>query len=120
MCVIKWYKGNNICYKWFTVTSSTQDKAKLLEQTSIKGNNTSSQSIFKLLNPSFQGLNRLFALSFENTTDRTVHTKYCLPTVEIKEYVMIDGLNVFLQSAKNNSRTWYLKNYDWSRRWLHN
>ena len=35
---------------------------------------------------------KLFVLSFKNTDDRTVHTKYNLPTVEIKVYnVMIDG-----------------------------
>ena len=45
-----------------------------------------------LIDPSFQGVNRRFVLSFENTTDRTVHTKHYLPTVKIKDYnVMIDG-----------------------------
>ena len=34
-----------------------------------------------LIDPSFQGVNRLFVLSFENTKDRTVHTKYYLPIV---------------------------------------
>ena len=35
---------------------------------------------------------KLFVLSFKNKDDRTVHTKYNLPTVEIKVYnVMIDG-----------------------------
>ena len=34
---------------------------------------------------------KLFVLSFKNKDDRTVHTKYNLPTVEIKVYnVMID------------------------------
>ena len=37
-----------------------------------------------------------FALSFENKDDRTVHTKCYLPTVEIKDYnVMNDGQNFF-------------------------
>ena len=45
-----------------------------------------------LINPSFEGVNRLFVLSFENTKDRIVRRKYFLPTVEIKDYnVMIDG-----------------------------
>ena len=35
---------------------------------------------------------KLFVLLFKNKDDRTVHTKYNLPTVEIKVYnVMIDG-----------------------------
>ena len=41
-----------------------------------------------LIDPNFQGVNRLFVLSFENTTDRTVHTKYYLPTVE-KNIIML-------------------------------
>ena len=60
-----------------------------------------------LINPSFQGVNRLFALSFENTTDRTVHTKHYPPTVEIKDYhVMIDGQNFFDQPVKSNLRSY--------------
>ena len=39
-----------------------------------------------LIDPSFQGVNKLFALSFENDTDRSVHTNYCFPTVETKDY----------------------------------
>ena len=45
-----------------------------------------------LIDPSFQGVNRLFILLFENTADRTVHIKYYLSTVEMKDYnVMING-----------------------------
>ena len=36
-----------------------------------------------LIDPSFQVLNSLFVLSFENNTDRAVHTKYYLPAVEL-------------------------------------
>ena len=39
-----------------------------------------------LINPSFQGVNRIFVLSLENKDDRTVHTKYYIPTVKIKDY----------------------------------
>ena len=46
-------------------------------------------------------------MSFKNSTDRTVHTKYYLPAVEIKDYnVMIDGLNIFDQPVKNNLKTY--------------
>ena len=35
----------------------------------------------------------VFVLPFENETDREVHTKFYLPTEEIKDYnVIIDGL----------------------------
>ena len=54
-----------------------------------------------LIDPSFQGVNRLFVLSFENNTDRTVHTKNYSPNAEIKYYnVIINGQNVFDQPLK--------------------
>ena len=56
-----------------------------------------------LIDPSFRGVNRPFALSFEFNTDRTVHTQYYLPTVQMKYYnVMIDEINFFDQPVKNN------------------
>ena len=55
-----------------------------------------------LVNPSFQGLNRLFLLSFENENDRTSHSTYYLPKVEIKDYnILIDGKNFFDQPTKD-------------------
>ena len=60
-----------------------------------------------LIGPSFQGVNRLFALWFENNDDRTVRTTYYLPTVEIKGYnVKIDGKNFFDQPLKSNLRAY--------------
>ena len=57
--------------------------------------------------PSFQRLNRRFVLSLKNNTDRTVHRKYYLPTVETKDYnVMIDRQNFFSKPVKNNLRTY--------------
>ena len=73
-----------------------------MEKISIKRTNTSADY---LIDPSFQELNILFVLLFQNTTYRTVHTKYYLPTVEIKNYnVMIDGQNFFDQPEKDNLR----------------
>ena len=47
-----------------------------------------------LVDPSFQGVNRLFIFSFENEDDRRLHSNYYLPKVEVKNYnVMIDGKN---------------------------
>ena len=49
-----------------------------------------------LIESSFQGVNRLFVLAFENDTQRTSHTGYYLPNVETKNYnVMINGENFF-------------------------
>ena len=44
----------------------------------------------------FQGINRLFVLSFENEGDRNVHTEYYLSKVEIKDCnITIDGKKFF-------------------------
>ena len=60
-----------------------------------------------MIDPIFRGTNRLFVLLFENKDDRTVHTKYYLPTVEIKNHnVMIDGRNFFSQPVKNSLITY--------------
>ena len=45
-----------------------------------------------LIDASFQEVNSLFVSLFENDEIRTRHTRYFLPTVEIKDYnVMIHG-----------------------------
>ena len=59
-----------------------------------------------LIDPNFQGVNRRFVLPFENETDREVHTKFYLPTEEIKDYnVIIDGRNFFDQPMKSDFKT---------------
>ena len=56
---------------------------------------------------SFQGVNIIFVLAFENDTQRTSHSGYYLPNVEIKNYnVMINGENFFDQPIKNNKVTY--------------
>ena len=97
------------------VTLSTQGNAKLLEQLGSGFKRTISWNKYQpkvsperqsqysdfFIDPSFQGVNRLFALSFENQNTRTVHTKYYLPTVEIKDYnVMINGKNFLINQLK--------------------
>ena len=57
-----------------------------------------------LFDPSFQGVNRLFVLCFENENGRASHSKYYLPKVKIKDYnVKIDGENFF--DFKENHKT---------------
>ena len=61
----------------------------------------------RLVEPSFQRVNRLFVLAFENDTQRTSHPGYYLPNVVIKNYnAMINGENVFDQPIKNNKVTY--------------
>ena len=56
-----------------------------------------------LVEPSFQGVNRLFVLAFEHDDDKTSDDQYYLSTVEIKDYnIVINGENFFDQPIKNN------------------
>ena len=60
-----------------------------------------------MVEPSFQGVNRLFVLAFENHTQRISHSGYYLPNVELKDYnIMINGENSFDQLIKNNKITY--------------
>ena len=60
-----------------------------------------------LVEPSFQGVNRLFVLAFENDDDRTSDEQHYLPTVEIKDYnIMTNSGNFFDQPIKNNKVTY--------------
>ena len=97
------------------VTLSTQDNAKLLPQLkscfkrTISWNKYLSKpelltqivNLNYLIQPSFQGVNRLFVLSFEhdNNDKRISNKRYFIPNVEI-----IDGKNH--QPVKNNKVTY--------------
>ena len=102
------------------VTLSTQDNAKLLKQlkTGFKRTinwNKYESSVKKfaqnrylnyLIKPIFQGVNRLFILSFENEDQRKSHSTYYLPKVETKYYnVMIDGREFFDQPINSVNTT---------------
>ena len=99
------------------VTLSTQDNSKLLQQLKsgfkrvVNWNKYLSKpeliaqnpNINHLVEQSFQGVNRLFVLAFENDTQRTSHSGYYLPNVEIKNYnVMINGENLFNLPIKDS------------------
>ena len=48
------------------------------------------QNLNHLIDPGFQGVNRLFTLAFENDAQRTTNKRYYLTNVELKDYnVMI-------------------------------
>ena len=56
-----------------------------------------------LIDPGFQGVNRLFVLSFKDDDGRESHKQYYFLTVEIKDYnVMIDWWNFFDEPIKND------------------
>ena len=103
------------------VTLSTQDNAKLLPQLKSGFKRTISWNKYlakpellaqnanlnHLIEPSFQGVNRLFVLAFEDDAQRTSNKRFCIPNVEIKDYnVMIDGKNFFDQPVKNDKVTY--------------
>ena len=103
------------------VALSTQENAKFLQQLKsgfkkvINWNKYLSKpellaqnpNLNHLVEPSFQGVNRLFVLAFENDDNRTSDDRYYLPTVEIKDYnIMINGENFFDQPIKNNKVTY--------------
>ena len=103
------------------VTLSTQENAKLLQQLKsgfsrvIHCNKYLSKpellaqnpNLNHLVEPSFQGVDRLIALAFENDTQITSHSGYYLPNVEIKDCnIMINGENFFDQPIKNNKVTY--------------
>ena len=103
------------------VSLSTQDNANLFQQLksgfrrTINCNKYQSDSktyaqnryLNHLVNPSFQGVNRLFALSFENENDRSSHSTYYLPKLEIKDYnVTVDGKNFFDKPINSSLKTY--------------
>ena len=103
------------------VTLSKQDNSKLLQRLKsgfkrvINWNKSLSKpklltrnpNLNHLVEPSFQRVNRLFVSAFENDTQRTSHSGYYLPNLEIKNYnVMINGENFFDQPIKSNKVTY--------------
>ena len=103
------------------VTLSTQEDTKFLQQLksgfkrvinwnkylSKPGLLRQNPNLNHLVESSFQRVNRLFVLAFENDDDRTSSDKYYLRTVEIKDYnIIINGENVFDQPIKNNKVTY--------------
>ena len=60
-----------------------------------------------LNNPSFQGVNRFFVLSFKEEDGRESDRQYYFPTVALKDYnLMIDGRNFFDEPIKNDLKTY--------------
>ena len=98
------------------VTLSAQDNTKPLQQlksgfkrtincnkynSKVESLNTLNPYLSLLINPSFQGVNRLFVLPFNANDSRILPSKYYLPTAKVKDYnVIIDGKNLFDQPIK--------------------
>ena len=102
-------------------TLLTQDNSKLLPQLkngfkrTINWNKylakpellAQNANLNHLIEPSFQGINRLFVLAFENDDQRISNKRYYIPNVEIKDYnVIIDAKNFFDQPVTNDKVTY--------------
>ena len=75
-------------------------------------NQTKTNHLNHLINPTFTKINRLFLLLFENEEDRTSFSKYYVPKVEIKDFnVLIDRKRVFDVPVKKQRRS-VRKNYE--------
>ena len=67
---------------------------------------TQNQYLDYLVDPVFQGVNRLFVLSFGDNAVRTGHKEYFTLKLEKRNYiVLIDNCSFFDQPAKNETRT---------------
>ena len=92
------------------VTLSTQDNAKLLPQLKsgfkriINWNKYLAKpellrrnpNVDHLIEPSFQGISKIFVLAFENDVQRTSNKRYYLPNVGIKDYIVMIDVKTFL------------------------
>ena len=103
------------------VTLLTQDNATLLPQSKSGFKRTinwnkylakpellaKNPNLNHLLESSFQGVNIIFLLAFENDAQRPSNKRYYFPNVETKDYnIMIDGKNFFDQPGKNDKITY--------------
>ena len=68
-------------------------------------NQTATNNLNHSIDPTFTNVNRSFVLAFENEEDRSSFSKYCTPTIEIKDYnVLIDQKPLFEIPIKNKER----------------
>ena len=69
-------------------------------------NQTATNNLNFLIDPTFNNVNRLFVLAFPNEEDRKSFSKYYTPTVEIKDYnVIIDEEPFYKIPIKNKQET---------------
>ena len=103
------------------VNLSSQDNAKLLEQLKSGFKRTFNWNKYQakvlnegvhqyldfLIDPSFQGVNRLFILPFEDVAQRTSDKRYYITTRKIENHnVIINGQNFFDQPIRNKLITY--------------
>ena len=102
------------------VTLSSDDNGKLSQQLKsefkrrINWNRCQSKTSTQVLNQhldyliksNIQGVNRPFILTFDVNPNRSVNSRYYLPTIKIEDYnVMIDGKYFFDQQIENDAKS---------------
>ena len=69
-------------------------------------NQTKTNNLNYLIDPTFNKVNRIFVFSFENEDDRMTFSQYYTPNVEIKDFnVLINGTSLFGVGVKNKEKT---------------
>ena len=63
-------------------------------------NQTKTNNLNYLIDPTFNKVNRLFVLSSENEDDRKSFSKYSTPKVEIKDLNLLIGGKGFFDASK--------------------
>ena len=101
------------------VTLSIEDDNKLLKQLKLgfrrtikwnkyrseMTNETKTNTLNYLIDPTFNKVNRLFVLSFENKDGRTSYLKYYTPNADIKDFnELISGKSFFLMCQQKTKK----------------
>ena len=66
-------------------------------------NQTKTNNLNYLIDPTFNEVNRLFVLSFENEEDRTSFSKYYTPKVETKDFSLLKDFSL---QTLGKTQTW--------------
>ena len=68
-------------------------------------NQTKTNTLNYLIDPTFNKVNRLFVLSFKNKDDRTSYLKYYTPNADIKDFnELISGKSFFLMCQQKTKK----------------
>ena len=70
-------------------------------------NQTASNNLDYLIDPTFTNVNILFVLSFENEEDRTSFSKYYVPKIEVKDFNVLIDQKPFCQIPIKNKEEAY-------------
>ena len=67
---------------------------------------TKANNLNYFIDPTFNKVNRLFVLLFENEDDKKYFSKYYTPEIEIKDFnVLVDGKGFFDVPVRNKEET---------------